>query len=255
MLLTGNFNLEYFIAAAIVLFFGMGWHEYAHAVVADWWGDPTPRMMGRLTPNPIVHINWIGWLMFLFLGFGVLGSVPINHRAMRDPRWGNFWTSFAGPLSNLLQALFFALVWWIVFRFGDMRASNMALSFLATLCSAGVSLNILLFLFNMLPLVLPAAMMGGQGFIPMDGWQILYTLLPGSFLARKQVPNFIWQFAPPIGNFLVSPAYAWRDWMPVMAIITIILFVSSFVLPPQLDLISMLLSKPTVAITRLLLGL
>lgn len=255
MLLMGNFSLEYFLAAAIVLLFGMGWHEYAHAVVADWWGDPTPRMLGRLTPNPIVHINWIGWLMFLILGFGILGSVPINTKAMRDPRWGNFWTSLAGPLSNLLQAAFFALLWWTFFRFASLRPDTMLLSFVATLFTVGISLNILLFFFNMLPLVLPGGMLGGGGYMPMDGWQIFYSLLPGDFLSRKQVPTFLSKTLPSIANFLVHPAYTWRDWMPIMAIITVIIFLSSFVLPPQLNLVSFLIGRPTLALTRFLMGL
>lgn len=258
MLLMGNFNLEYLLAAGLVLLFGMGWHEYAHAVVADYWGDPTPRMMGRLTPNPLVHINWIGWLMFLILGFGILGSVPINSRAMRDPRWGQFWTSFAGPLSNLAQALVFAALWWLIFRFGDFNPGNNFLGrFLLTLINVGVTFNVLLFFFNMLPLAFPGGIMtgGAGGYSPMDGWHILYSLLPGNFLNRKQVPNFIWQALPALGNFLVHPAYAWRDWLPVVGFITIILFLSSFILPPQFNLISLLISTPTINLTRFLLGM
>jgi hypothetical protein len=255
MLLMGNFDPMYFVAAAIVLLFGMGWHEYAHAVVADYWGDPTPRMMGRLTPNPLVHINWIGWLMWLILGFGILGSVPINSRAMRDPRWGQFWTSLAGPLSNLLQALVFAALYWVFFRLGAVRAEeNIVLRFGAILFFVGIQYNVLLFFFNMLPFVLPAMMMGGGGYIPMDGWQILFSLLPGNFLSRKQVPGFIWRYLPSIANFLVAPAYTWREWMPIMAFITIIIFLSGFVLPPQFNLIGFLIGRPTAQLTRFLMG-
>lgn len=59
MLLLGSLSVETLIMVIIIMLFSMGLHEYGHALMANWWGDPTPRSMGRLTPNPLVHINWL----------------------------------------------------------------------------------------------------------------------------------------------------------------------------------------------------
>src|SRR5262245_23625300 len=117
----------------------MGMHEFGHALMADYWGDPTPRRNGKLTPNPLAHINPFGFVFFLVLALGfvgqsnillllllivimmvarnqgpigafALGYVSVNPYLMRNPRWGNFWTSFAGPLMNLALAIVSAIV-------------------------------------------------------------------------------------------------------------------------------------------------
>src|SRR3712207_3597023 len=78
-----NLTPELLIANLIALLLGMTLHEFAHCYVADLMGDPTPRSLGRLTLNPFVHIHWIGFLMFVLLGFGILGSAPISPWRMR----------------------------------------------------------------------------------------------------------------------------------------------------------------------------
>jgi len=257
MLLFGNFSVYTLVAIGIVLLFGMGIHEYAHALVADWWGDPTPRQMGRLTPNPIVHINWVGWLMFLFIGFGILGSVPINARQMRDPRWGQFWTSLAGPLSNLLQALIYAVILRItgatvlgatvLFGRQAIGANGTPLGdFFAMLLFVGVFYNVLLFVFNLIPL------------FPIDGWHIVGALLPGYWLNSKQVPDFIRQNFPPLSQFLQQPAYKWREWARAsqyvfMALLFISIFAGNMGLG-GLDIFSSLIGQPTWRLTALLAG-
>jgi hypothetical protein len=253
MLLAGNISLESFLATLIVMLFGMGWHEYGHALMADWWGDPTPRSMGRLTPNPFVHINWIGWLFAVFVGFGVLGSVPVNPRLMRDPRWGSFWTSFAGPLANLLQAFVYALGWFLVFHVLGMRNNNFLSSFLLTLMHLGIFLNIAGFFFNLLPMVLPGAIFGYGAYLPMDGWNILYSLLPGNFLNRKSVPKFIWDYLPGLGRFLIQPAYTWYEWMPIAAMVTLVILLLGFALP-NFSPIWWLIGNPVYGLTNLLKG-
>src|SRR5215510_7446701 len=96
MLLFGHFTISALSAILVILFFGMGVHEFGHAFMADRWGDPTPRRNGKLTINPLAHIDPMGWLWILIIGFGTAGSVSINPRLMRDSRWGSFWTSLAG---------------------------------------------------------------------------------------------------------------------------------------------------------------
>ncbi|MEL6307941.1 MAG: site-2 protease family protein [Chloroflexota bacterium] len=243
MLLFGNFDPIALIAIGIVLFFGMGWHEYAHAVVADWWGDPTPRQHGRLTPNPIVHINWVGWLMFVLVGFGILGSVPVNTRQMRDPRWGSFWTSFAGPLSNLAQAIIFGIVGRLLIALSPelFLATGMFGEFMWSLIVYGVLFNVLLFVFNLLPL------------FPMDGWHMMLAVLPGNGINWKEIPAFIRQNMPPLAGFLQRPAYKWSEWAQLTQYAFFFVLIIGFVLPPQLSPLNFLLTAPTRNISTLIL--
>lgn len=146
------------IIRLIVLLIAMTVHEFAHAYVAYLMGDPTAKNQGRLTLNPMVHIDWFGFLMFVIVGFGVLGSAPVNPYRMRNPRWGYLAAVAAGPFSNLLLAGVFAIIYHILQPvFG---------SFLWSLMFGFVYWNVLLFLFNLIPLG------------PLDGWSIVYTLLP-----------------------------------------------------------------------------
>ena len=243
LLFMREFDPIALIAIAIVLFFGMGWHEYAHAYVADWWGDPTPRSMGRLTPNPIVHINWVGWLMFLIIGFGILGSVPINTRQMRDPRWGSFWTSFAGPLSNLAQAIIFGILYRIFFALTPELFFQTGIlgQFLQDLMFFGVLFNVLLFVFNLLPL------------FPMDGWHMLLALLPGTGLSWKAIPAAIRQSVPPLAGFLNRPAYKWSEWAQMTQYVFFFLLIIGFVVP-QFSVLNWLIGRPTFQISALILG-
>jgi Zn-dependent protease len=253
MLLFGDFSIYALVAIAMVLLFGMGWHEYAHAIVADWWGDPTPREHNRLTPNPIVHIDWIGWAMFLFLGFGILGSVPVNPNRMRDPRWGSFWTSAAGPISNLVQAALFGLLLRFMgdpnyaFRLlfdpqVDVGQFNAPLvDFLLLMGAVGVFFNVLLFVFNLMP------------FAPLDGWRMILAILPGQFLHHKDIPAFIQENIPPLAAFLRRPAYKWQQWQQVSMYVFFGLIMISFAIP-QLNVFGALIFDPTFRLTMLLGG-
>jgi Zn-dependent protease len=148
------------IIRAIVLLVAMTAHEFAHVYVAYRMGDTTAADQGRLTLNPMVHINPIGFLMGVLIGFGFLGSAPINPARMRNPRWGYLAAVAAGPTSNLLLAIAFAIV---VRLFPDLLFTPGVVSnFFQTM----IFLNIILALFNIIPL------------FPLDGWSIAYSLLP-----------------------------------------------------------------------------
>lgn len=154
---------EEIISVLIALTIGMTVHEFAHSYVAHLMGDPTPQRMGRLTLNPLVHINWFGWLMFVLVGFGILGSAPIQPHLMRNPRWGFFASILAGPLSNLL----IAVIGGILFRLlTPMMLAGTLPSIVQSILYFLVFYNVLLFLFNLLP------------FYPIDGWHIVFALLP-----------------------------------------------------------------------------
>lgn len=131
-------------------------HEFAHNYVGHLMGDPVPAREGRLTLDPSVHIYWPGFIMFVLIGFGILGSAPISPYRMRNPRWGYLAAVAAGPFSNLLLAIIFA----IPLRFIDLPQTLYIINFMI------VYFNVLLFIFNLLPL------------FPIDGWYIVFTLLP-----------------------------------------------------------------------------
>lgn len=154
------------LTRVIVILIAMDVHEFAHAYVAYRMGDTTARDMGKMTLNPFVNINWIGFAMFVFVGFGILGSAPVSAARMRDRRWGLLAAVAAGPLSNLLLAIIAA----IPFQLGLFVGQNdLVPGFIPSLDSvfyAMVYWNLLLFLFNLLPLP------------PLDGWTVLLKLLP-----------------------------------------------------------------------------
>lgn len=255
MLLFNQFSISSIIATVLVMLFSMSLHEFGHAAMATYWGDDTPRQQGRLTINPLVHINWIGFLMFVILGFGILGSVPVNPRNMRDPRWGSFWTSFAGPLMNLAIALGAALILRLAFPqpvmglqflfngdqvpIGSYMGPTQDLILL--LLTTTVFWNILLFIFNLLP------------FFPIDGWRMVLALLPGYFMARPQVPAFIRQNIPPLSAFLQQPAYKWEQWAQISQFVLLFLIMLGFAVP-SFNILGRLIFQPSNALMFQLLG-
>lgn len=144
--------LETIIAVAIALTV----HEYAHAKVADWAGDPTPRSQGRVTLNPLAHYDPLGTTLILLFGFGWGKPVPVNPLKFRRPRRDDVLVSAAGAGANLLTAVLFGLL----LRFRVVPAPYQELVFFI------VALNVVLALFNLIPLY------------PLDGSHILVGLLP-----------------------------------------------------------------------------
>jgi Zn-dependent protease len=159
------------IIFAIILLTAFPVHEFAHAWVADRFGDTTPRANGRLTLNPLAHLDPIGSLMMILVGFGFAKPVPINPYVLeRHSRSATMLVSLAGPMSNLLMAIFASLF----FRLGlvSTDAINIPpsgiLPNIAQLLVIFVRINLLLMLFNMIPL------------FPLDGEKVLDYLLPPS---------------------------------------------------------------------------
>ena len=175
---TENFNPIFFFPALLVLMLSIGFHEYAHAKVADLCGDPTPAFYGRVTLNPLNHIDPMGSIMMVFTllaGFG-LGwgkAVPINPSKMRNPRWDALWTTLAGPICNLLQATIYAIILRGLLMGGlfsqqimDNESSFRATNIIGVFLVMGISINVLLCLFNLLPLG------------PLDGHWIVGAFMP-----------------------------------------------------------------------------
>ncbi len=162
-----NLNPATIISRIITLLIAFTIHEFSHAWVADRFGDDTPRAHGRLSLNPAVHLDLMGTLMLLFAGFGWAKPVPVNPYALRRRSSAAMMlVSIAGPLSNLLLAILAA----ILLRFGLVPSvgSNYP-GFLPTPFSFlwdFMAINILLMLFNLIPLA------------PLDGEKVLEFFLP-----------------------------------------------------------------------------
>jgi Zn-dependent protease len=125
-------------------------HEYAHARVSTALGDPTPRSRGRLTLNPLAHLDPFGTLMLLIAGFGWARPVPIDMRYYKRHHLGLVLTSLAGPLSNLAITTAILLIFKIMFLL-PLGSSAFLISFMEVLQQAAF-LNVLLFVLNMLPI-------------------------------------------------------------------------------------------------------
>ena len=134
-------------------------HEFAHAWVATMFGDNTPSAAGRLTLNPLAHLDVMGSLLLLIAGFGWAKPVPINPYAMRT-RSGVMWTSLAGPFSNFLMAILAA----IPLRLGVVSATGS--NFLSQFLLEFMLINLVLMLFNLIPIA------------PLDGEKIAEYVWP-----------------------------------------------------------------------------
>ena len=156
-----DFSLTGLIAGLPGLVIALVIHEYAHAKAADVMGDFTPRMTGRLTLNPMAHIDPIGLIMLLVVRFGWAKPVMINARNFRNWRQGELLVALAGPVANLLEAFISLLAMAVLFKLG-MFSEGVRL-----VLSMMVLFNINFAIFNMLPLP------------PLDGSKVLMVLLPG----------------------------------------------------------------------------
>ena len=159
-----------------VLLFSLTVHEMAHAVTADWFGDPTARRLGRISLNPAVHIDPVGTIMLPLLGllaggfvFGWAKPVPVNPANLKNHRQDFLVIAAAGPASNILMAVAASQLLGLVP--GGLGASEGVPGALATFGFAMVQLNLLLAVFNMLPIP------------PLDGGNVLAGILPEAVAA------------------------------------------------------------------------
>ena len=174
------------VAVAIVLV-SLSVHEAAHAWTADRFGDPTARLLGRVSLNPIVHLDLIGTVLLpliaAFSGLPIIGwakPVPVNISRLRNERRDFMIVAAAGPISNLLQALVAAIFLRAVFpTVGATFGNNMEISLLGDALFMAVYINVLLAVFNLIPVP------------PLDGGNVLAGLLPeGPASVFQQVRPF-----------------------------------------------------------------
>ena len=154
---------------ALPVIFAITLHEAAHGYAAKYFGDRTAYMMGRVTLNPFAHIHWVGTillplLLYFSTGgallFGYAKPVPVNFGNLRHPKRDMIWVALAGPGSNLIQAIVWALLYVVYTDFGVTE------KFFLAMCKAGVLSNVVMFAFNLFPLP------------PLDGGRIVVGLLP-----------------------------------------------------------------------------
>ena len=177
LLMTGDIKgaiISFLLSVPIIILI-LSVHEYAHGLVAKKLGDPTAESLGRLTLNPIKHLDPIGALCMLFFHIGWAKPVPINARNFKDPKKGFAITALAGPVSNILLGFVFALFYLLAFALlKDVRfvpnsfsynlASNLLL-FLLIFHTINIGLGI----FNLLPIP------------PFDGSRLLNVFLPPKY--------------------------------------------------------------------------
>jgi len=162
-------NIQIIIAYAIPIIFAITVHEAAHGYVAKYFGDMTAHYLGRITLNPLKHIDPIGtiilpafllWSPAAFI-FGWAKPVPVNFSNLRNPKKDMLWVALAGPGANLLMAIF----WTIVYS-NQQLVPSVGQNFIGVMAVAGIQINIVLMVLNLLPLP------------PLDGGRVAVSLLP-----------------------------------------------------------------------------
>lgn len=184
-----------FIAFLPLFYLSIAVHEYSHALLANKYGDDTAQKLGRLTLNPLKHIDLIGSVIMPIAafasGFALIGwakPVPVDRRNFNEPLRADAVVSFAGPFSNFIFAIFF----FVLFVISDQWFGSLH-TFVVKLMWYGVFLNIFLFVFNLLPIP------------PLDGSHILFDLFPNKFTAKYLSLGFYGSFILLV--FIYSPLW------------------------------------------------
>jgi len=200
--------------AAIPVLFAITIHEAAHGYVARHFGDMTAYQQGRISLNPIRHIDLVGTILLplltLALGgilFGWAKPVPVNFAALRRPKQDMLWVAIAGPASNLLMALF----WGLMIKVAWMFPGGYFTEPLLEMAQIGVKINAILMVLNLLPLP------------PLDGGRVAVSLLP-----HRQAYQL--SRIEPYGMFIliglaITPVLGWILTPPVIAVMKFINFI------------------------------
>ncbi len=162
-----DLDLKFLLIFVPVILFSLTIHEYAHAYIANKLGDDTAKRLGRLTLNPLKHLDPIGTILLLLVHFGWAKPVPVDPRNFKDPKKDMLYVAIAGPISNIITAIISGiLLKFIVFNLASAGAFGAytvpLIQFLVWMIFIGVVLAV----FNMLPIP------------PLDGSRVLYGLLP-----------------------------------------------------------------------------
>ncbi|MBN1427049.1 MAG: site-2 protease family protein [Anaerolineae bacterium] len=219
-----DFSPAALISRAIVFLVAIAVHEFAHAYVAHLMGDNTAKEQGRMTLNPAANINLTGYFIGVFLGFAILGSAPVNPYRMRNRRLGMLLAVSAGPISNLILAILFAIPFRLfpslLFGVYDSSPLGQMIPTAEHILFDMVQLNLVLFVFNLLPLY------------PLDGWTVMLAAFPPEWA--------IW----------------WQRNQQNSMYVLFGLFALSFLgaRMPALNVLGWLISTPVISIMQLLFG-
>ena len=159
-------NIQTLLLLAPPILLALTFHEYAHAFVANRYGDDTAKQSGRLTLNPLRHLDPLGTIMIFLVHFGWAKPVPVNPHRLKNPKKDMLWISAAGPLANMVLALVSGVLLRLIFATGGKPDQYSITGLLTLMLIMSLQINLALAIFNVLPIA------------PLDGSKILSGLLP-----------------------------------------------------------------------------
>ncbi len=198
------FSFEDLPFIVLVLLIAFTIHEYAHAKMAYKFGDDTAYAQGRVSLNPMVHLDFLGFALILLVGFGWAKPVPVRTSRFAKPRLMSIIVSLVGPLSNLLLGIIGIILYVVFIKTGWLYAGSYGVeSALIKFFSYLISFNFLLFVFNLIPLP------------PLDGYRIVAELLPLHLRIKLSLHAhwgsiifLLMVFIPPLRHMTIDPVLA-----------------------------------------------
>jgi Zn-dependent protease len=162
-------DIQTLLLIAPAILSALAFHEYAHAYVAYRYGDDTAKQKGRLTLNPLAHLDPFGTIMIFLVHFGWAKPVPVDPHKLKNPKKDMLWISAAGPLSNMILALVSGLLLRLILFIAGAPDKHSIVGLLVFMVYMSLQINLALAIFNVLPIA------------PLDGSKILFGLLPTKY--------------------------------------------------------------------------